>query len=135
MKEIRSKINNELLHIVFKKEDFVKERIDITSEDKFLQVAAMKLGNGRTFQPHRHIPLKRESSITQESWVIISGKIKATYYDMDDSIICEEMLEQGDCTITLYGGHNYTSLEDGSLIYEMKLGPYLGREADKVAIQ
>lgn len=41
------------------------------------------------------------------------------------------MLKPGDCSITLYGGHNYVSLEEHTLVYEYKTGPYLGQEKDK----
>jgi hypothetical protein len=33
-------------------------------------------------------------------------------------------LSQGDAVITLRGGHNYLSLEDGTIAYEVKSGPY-----------
>jgi hypothetical protein len=65
---------------------------------------------------------------------LFKGKIKAILYDIDDSIICEEILESGDCSITFCAGHNYESLEDGSLVYEFKTGPYFGQEKDKVFI-
>jgi len=41
---------------------------------------------------------------------------------------------QGDCSITFCGGHNYMCLEDDTLIYEAKTGPYLGVEKDKTFI-
>ena len=71
------------------------------------------------------------SCIAQESWVVISGKVKVTYYDLDLSIVDEDILSPGDVSITLEGGHNYLFLED-SVVYEYKTGPYTGIENDKV---
>ena len=36
--------------------------------------------------------------------------------------------------MTFRGGHNYLCLEDDSLVYEYKTGPYYGQKKDKVFI-
>ena len=87
-----------------------------------------------TFKPHKHVYCEKTTTIAQESWVVIEGKVKAILYDIDDNIISEEILNAGDCSITLYGGHTYEILEDNTLVYEYKTGPYLGIEADKAFI-
>ena len=48
-----------------------------------------------------------------------------------DRIIKETILLPGECTITYRGGHNYVSLEENTLVYEMKTGPYEGIDKDK----
>ena len=53
------------------------------------------------------------------------------YYDLDRTMLCEKILQPGDCSITLHGGHNYLCLEDDTVIYEFKTGPYNGRDKDK----
>lgn len=88
----------------------------------------------KTFKSHKHIPLERLTDITQESWVVVSGAIQTIHYDIDDSIIEENVLYQGDCTITFKGGHNYKSLEENTKVYEFKTGPYYGQKSDKVFI-
>ena len=135
MKLIYSKVNPTILcHIVNKKSEILETRTDVCPNDKFLQVSCFYLPLGKTFKPHKHIENIRTTNITQESWVVISGKIKAILYDIDDSILSEEILECGDCSITFIGGHNYESLEENSTIYEYKTGPYFGQEKDKVFI-
>jgi hypothetical protein len=42
-----------------------------------------------------------------------------------------EILHVGDASFTLEGGHNYEILEDNTLVYEYKTGPYEGQEMDK----
>ena len=49
----------------------------------------------------------------------------------DDTIISEPILYPGDCSMTFRGGHNYLILEDDTIVYEYKTGPYLGQEFDK----
>jgi hypothetical protein len=52
-------------------------------------------------------------------------------YDIDDTIIHTPILHKGDCSITFYGGHTYEILEDNTVVYEYKTGPYYGLQNDK----
>ena len=132
MKKIFSKAErNVLIHIILRKEDIQSERMNIIEDKEPLQLAAMKLPKGRTFRPHKHIYCEKTSTITQESWVVVQGKVKVILYDINSEIIAEEILEAGDCSITLRGGHTFEILEDETLVYEHKTGPYLGIEQDK----
>ena len=131
---IYSKVEKDtLLHIINKKENINSERCDLTPENEFLQVSSMKL-NKKKFRAHKHIENIRVSNITQEAWVVIKGTIKVILYDLDDTIIHEDILNEGDCSMTFRGGHNYECLEDESLAYEFKLGPYKGVHNDKVLL-
>lgn len=135
MEQIFSKIDGRLLHQINRVGDIIKGRRDLSNEKEFLQMSTLNLDNGKTFYPHKHIWKKiSEDVIAQESWIVIKGKVKCILYDLDDTIIHEDILEPGDCSITYYGGHNYQILEDDSIIYEVKTGPYLGVEMDKVKI-
>ena len=88
-----------------------------------------------TFKPHKHIYKQGEKEvIAQESWVIIKGKVKVIMYDLDDTIIHEPILNAGDTSITFRGGHNYLALEEDTIVYEYKTGPYKGQENDKIII-
>ena len=53
---------------------------------------------------------------------------------LDDSIITRSVLGPGDCSITFPGGHNYVILEDETVVYEFKTGPYFGQQLDRVFI-
>jgi len=134
MEEIISKDGKTLLHKIFRKEDFRKGRIDISPEQEYLQLSSLKMEEGKTFRPHKHIVYEKITNIAQESWVVIQGKVEAILYDLDDSIARTVVLEPGDVSITFRGGHNYKSLEEDSLVYEYKTGPYLGQKFDKVFI-
>ena len=123
-----------LLHMIFRKSDINKSRTDISPESEYLQLSALRLHKGKTFRPHKHIIYEKITDRAQESWVVIQGKVKAILYDIDDTIAKEVILGPGDISITFKGGHTYEILEDDTLVYEYKTGPYLGQEFDKVFI-
>ncbi|HHZ95636.1 MAG TPA: hypothetical protein EYN67_08770 [Flavobacteriales bacterium] len=129
--EIYSKDGTTLLHIINRVED-IRGRTDIIPEDNFLQLAALQVEEGTQYKPHKHRWKKNSTTdnIAQESWVVISGKVEFYFYDIDDTLIGTEILNPGDCSITLFGGHTYKILED-AIIYEYKTGPYLGLDLDK----
>ena len=136
MKKIYSKTDpTKLLHIVVRKEDFSEGRQDIVEENQFIQCSILKMESGKTFRPHKHIWKERTRNvIAQESWMIVQGSVKAFFYDLDDTIIEEVILNAGDASFTLEGGHNYLILEDGTMVYEYKTGPYEGQLMDKTFI-
>ena len=136
MEKIFSKLDpNKLLHIIFRKNDILKERVNIVPENNFIQCSVMELEKDKTFRPHKHIWKEKTGQvIAQESWIVIQGSVKCIFYDIDDTIICEPILYPGDASFTLEGGHNYLILEDNTLIYEYKTGPYQGQTLDKTFI-
>jgi len=136
MEKIYSKHNpNHLLHMVVRKEDLIPGRQDIVPEEHFIQCSHLNMEEGKTFKAHRHIWKKSTRDvIAQESWIVIQGSVRCTFYDIDDKVIAEPILNPGDASFTLEGGHNYTILEDNTLVYEYKTGPYEGQALDKTFI-
>ena len=136
MEKIYSKVEpSKLLHVVNRLSD-ITGRNDIIPEDNFIQCATLRMEKGKTFRPHKHI-WKLSSSpevIAQESWVVIKGSVRIFMYDIDDTFIREEVIKQGDCSMTFEGGHTYEILEDDTVVYEYKTGPYTGQKNDKVFI-
>ena len=132
IKTINSMVEpNIMLHQVVKPKKLSSGRINISPEHESLQVAHIGLNFNQTFKAHKHVLHERDMPMAQESWVVISGKVKVFHYDLDDKIINESILLPGDCTITYSGGHNYLALEENTLVYEIKTGPYHGVENDK----
>jgi len=136
MINIFSKVEPEvLLHIIVRLEDIETQgdRMDIIDENEFLQCSSLNMAKGKTFRPHKHITKTRthENQIAQESWVVIRGSVRCIFYDLDDSILVTPILNAGDASFTLRGGHNYEILEDGTIVYEYKTGPYEGQIFDK----
>jgi cupin fold WbuC family metalloprotein len=133
MEKIYSSIETDkLLHIIVRKDDMLDGRIDIIPDDNFLQCSILNMHQGKSFKPHKHIWKQRSRNvIAQESWIIIQGSVKCIFYDVDDRIIATRILYPGDASFTLEGGHTYEILEDDTLVYEYKTGPYEGQEFDK----
>ena len=123
---------DKLLHIIVKKEDLTPGRTEVVQENNFIQCALLNMEKGKTFKPHRHIWKKRTRDIiAQESWVVIQGKVKCIFYDLDNTIISTPILNPGDASFTLEGGHTYEILEEDTLVYDYKTGPYEGQKLDK----
>lgn len=133
-KHFYSKINNDLMFTINKYEEISKSRTDITPEKEILQASAKILSKGENFPPHKHNYLKRETTTTQESWVIIEGKILAFFYDIDDSLMGTYELTKGDMAIVYKAGHSFNVIEDNTVLYEFKNGPYYGKTKDKTMI-
>lgn len=134
MRHIYSKKYPEkLLHIINTLEDVV-ERTNVVPDNQFLQLATLRMERGKTFKPHQHIwkLSPTEKIIAQESWIVIKGLVKVYMYDIDGELLATEVIRQGDCSMTFEGGHTYEILEDDTIVYEYKTGPYTGIENDKV---
>jgi hypothetical protein len=137
MEKIYSKVDpSKLLHII-NRLDEIEGRTEVVPEDNFIQCATLKMPNGKTFNPHKHITKDRHytEQIAQESWIVIKGSVRCIFYDIDDQIIATPILYSGDASFTLYGGHTYEILEDDTIVYEYKTGPYEGQSLDKVFIK
>lgn len=137
MEKFYSKVDPSiLLHFVIRKDDFVEGRQDLISAENFIQCSTLNLKAGVTFRPHKHIWKERDLlMLAQESWVVLTGKVRCTFYDLNDKILAEPILKAGDASFTLQGGHNYLILADNSKILEFKSGPYFGQKMDKTFIE
>ena len=136
MRQIVSKVKpGTILHIILKGSEVTPNRADnSTPPDEYIQVSAFSMPKDKTFKPHKHIEQIRTTDMAQESWIVIRGSVEATLYDLDDNILERVVLQPGDCSITFRGGHNYRALEENTLVYEYKTGPYQGQEKDKTFI-
>ena len=135
MEKIYSKVEpGTLLHIIYRFSE-VKGRTNISPDSEYLQLASIQMKEGQTFKAHKHIIVEKTTDIAQESWVVVKGKVKCILYDLDDTIIAEPVINAGDLSMTFRGGHNYLSLEEDTIVYEYKTGPYLGQELDKVFLE
>jgi|15BtaG_2_1085339.scaffolds.fasta_scaffold00999_10 cytidyltransferase-like protein len=132
--KVRSKLNNKMLHCVYRASELVSGRTELIEPDNFIQCAYLKMDKGKTFRAHKHIWKKPcfEEMIAQESWVVIRGSVKVHFFDTEMQPLETHILKAGDASFTLEGGHTYEILEDNTLVYEYKTGPYEGQELDKV---
>jgi len=91
MEKIYSKVKEgKLLHIINRLYE-IEGRQEIVPKDNFIQCATLKMDDGKTFPPHKHITKDRHYSeqIAQESWVVIKGRVKCKLFDIDNTLIAE----------------------------------------------
>ena len=134
MYKIYSKLNpTKHLHTVYRLND-ITARNEVAEEHQFLQLATLRMDKGKTFRPHQHIwkPSLVDQIIAQESWVVIKGSVEVSFYDTDGALLEKQVINAGDCSMTFEGGHTYLILEDDTVVYEYKTGPYQGQALDKV---
>lgn len=115
------------LHRVY---EFSSERKDLCSSCEPLQVAAKHAGAGRAYPAHRHLPHQRTTSGIAEAWIVIAGAMRVHVSEGEKPYTMLD-LGAGDCYVSVAGVHGIEILADGTLLYEIKNGPYLGRAADK----
>jgi cupin fold WbuC family metalloprotein len=130
---LNSKINKKPLFFIekFYKKKKTKERYDLTDEDKFIQASFLNFKKGKRVSPHMHLSTLKKTNISQESWIVISGKLKVKFYDLDKSFVHEDILNKGDLSILFQGGHELEALTKNTTIFEIKNGPYMGPKKEK----
>ena len=109
------------------------KRIDASSAEEILQVCKVSIPADTAVKSHKHVPVERSTTGTQETWIVISGEISAEVFDIDDQKLDDVALGPGSCLTLFRGGHNLKSLSN-AVFYEVKNGPYYGPESDRVAI-
>lgn len=131
MESIYSKIDQRLICSYIFRKDINEYRSDLSPVSEILQCCARKLKGGTFVAPHKHLPIERITIGTQEAWVVVEGLVLATVYDINDSCIAEIELNSGSCMIFFNGGHSLTAIENNTIFYEFKNGPYYGFDTDK----
>ncbi len=136
MEQIYSNIDkNIILLSIMRFVDITTDRVDLSPATEILQASAKKLTKGKNFKAHKHNKLERDTKTTQEGWVFLQGSVQAKFYDLDNTLILDTILSAGDCVVVFYAGHGFTVLEEDTIIYEFKNGPYYGIDADKTFIK
>ena len=132
MKRVYSKVDKDLLVLsLIRKNDITYKRQDLSPDNEFLQVSAKKITTKDFFRVHKHLSCEKFANTTQESWVILDGSVVAKVYDIDNSLLYEDVLYSGDCIVLFAGAHSLECMTDDTLLYEFKNGPYFGPDKDK----
>ena len=95
-----------------------------------LQASRMKYQKGKEFRIHHHILNPRTIKRTQESFVVVRGRIAVDIYDNTSQLIGTIEAGQGDAVFVYRGGHGIRILED-SVVYEIKSGQFSYVSEDK----
>ena len=134
IKRILSKVSPQLEIAVLYLSGGVKDRIDLSGWDEILQTSIIRITKGNLVKPHKHLPIHRETSGTQETWVVQQGKGLATFFDLDGTQLANIKLSRGSVALLLRGGHSLKALSTTFTIVEVKNGPYKGQNIDRISI-
>ena len=103
-----------------------------SQDEEFIQVGTWGYDAGKELLAHSHNKVDRTVTITQETLYIRQGSIKARIYNLNKELVTEWTAHAGDIMILMQGGHGYDILEDNTQVLEVKNGPYVGAELDRV---
>lgn len=123
--------STKLLHALASAFQEGNARVDLSPPSEFLQASIVPLGEGRRVAPHIHSPRDTAApgpSVTQESWLVLRGRIRVELFDLDQSPLVQREMSAGQLLVTFYGGHALECIEPGTIVLEFKTGPYLGRD-------
>jgi hypothetical protein len=105
----------------------------VTAAEEPLQVGCLSFLAGCAVGPHVHLPVRRVIDRTQEVLIVRSGRVQLDVYTSAGMLVEAVELGAGDLAVLVTGGHGLTVPEDSEL-WEVKQGPYLGRDRDKTAL-
>ncbi len=108
-----------------------------TEPSDILQVGLACFKTDHVFPIHVHNPVERQTVGTMEVLIVLAGIIRVSVFsdpnDQEHSVKkVSWRLGAGDAVL-IYPGtvHSVTVLDDAK-IFEVKSGPYMGKEADKI---
>ena len=131
MNVIEVKKDNEVLARLVKAEDWNEGLGFYSDDDEVIQVGTWQYNRGKELMTHIHNEVDRTITRTNEVLYVVSGKVKAFIYDLEETLVEELMVDTGDTLILLDCGHGYEIMEDNTKVLEIKNGPYLGAETDR----
>lgn len=102
-----------------------------TRPEEPLQLAFMRHPPGSVVPAHRHLKNPRNVERTQEVLLVTEGAYELTVYTSAGQEVSRGVLEAGDLVLLLCGGHRLEAMYVWSALYEVKTGPYHGRDRDK----
>ena len=110
-------------------QDIKEGSIWFGSQFESLQASRMKYAAGKAFRVHHHILNPRTIKRTQESFIVISGRIAVDVYNQK-ALIGTLEAGPGEAIFVYRGGHGVRVLED-VVMYEIKAGSFSYVSEDK----
>ena len=121
---------DKIIAIVARKNNHIRETKFLTGEKNSLQGGIIYRDEGDKIKAHVHNEVKREIKNTEEVLFVIYGEIQVDLFNFEKQKIKTLILYEGDIIIFVSGGHGITFNKESKL-FEVKQGPYLGRDIDK----
>ena len=96
-----------------------------------VQASRMCYNKDKTFLTHKHLLRPRLNNYTQECFIIYKGSIEIRIFSTDKKSISTLVAKAGNIIILYRGYHSVTVLEDNSVFFEIKNGPFTTMKEDK----
>ena len=113
-----------------------EDGLSFFSEDEdYIQVGTWGYDAPKELLAHTHKEVHRDVAWTQEVIFVKKGRILAEIYDLSNKKVKDIECHEGDIIILLRGAHGYHILEDDTQVLEVKNGPYVGAELDRVRLK
>ncbi|MDG1707561.1 MAG: hypothetical protein P8H03_02310 [Emcibacteraceae bacterium] len=90
--------------------------------------------NDKVFIPHVHKDASRKLQNTGEFIYVTKGRMEIFFLDQKGSKLKKVSLSKGMAFLQMEGGHAIKAIA-GSNYFELKQGPYLGRNIDKFDVE
>jgi quercetin dioxygenase-like cupin family protein len=117
-------------------EEWGKAPINFFSQDgDFMQVGMWVYDADKRILAHTHNDVPRTVTRTHETLYVRKGRIEVRIYNEARELAATLVAGEGDILTLMAGGHGYTILEDGTQVLEVKNGPYVGADRDRIRIE
>jgi hypothetical protein len=104
----------------------------LTDADNSLQLGINSYRAGEVIPTHSHFRTEVSVQSGQEFILVNGGKLRVKLYDpASRDLLSTHDLDTGDMILLVFGAHGFEALEPCQIV-EVKQGPYLSKEKDKV---
>lgn len=104
----------------------------LTDQQSPLQLGVSSYAAGELIPAHAHLRTQVTVPSGQEYILVKAGKLRVKLYDAGTrELLSTQDLSAGDSILLVAGGHGFEVLEPCQIL-EVKQGPYLSKEKDKV---
>jgi len=124
---------NQLLAIVIRAQVTIDKKYNfLTEPDNALQLGVNSYAGGEVIPSHSHLRPNVTVQSGQEFILVNEGRLRVNLYDETTRELLSTLeLGKGDMILLVSGAHGFEVLEACQIV-EVKQGPYLSKEKDKV---
>lgn len=124
---------DQLLAIIVRSQATIEKKYNfLTDQQNPLQLGVSQYATGERIAAHVHLRTEITAPSGNEFILVKSGRLRVNLFDgaTREKLAVEE-LGAGDMILLVSGGHGFEVLEACQIV-EVKQGPYLSKEKDKV---
>lgn len=123
----------QLLAIIIRAQVSLERKYNfLTDQQSPLQLGISTYPGGERIAAHAHLRTEVTVPTGQEFILVRSGRLRVDLFDpVSREPLARQELAAGDMILLVWGGHGFEVLEPCEIV-EVKQGPYLSKEKDKV---